>query len=355
MTDLTNADGFELVDAQKWNKPLGQPGEYVDATDKVSIDRWTKHGHDRLYLNGLATGDGWISLKDGSSDGERWTKVTAEYELDGDELTIEVGRPHRRAKYVITVKVHGDGFGDADERDEQATENDTEEDATGGAAGSEEVRADGGQPTAHGDDGERAAAPVSDEQIEAALERHEDTDHEDAHSVADIRDLLDYIQTGVENGWTEYTDNIEDDHSPTHVVAETADLVVLDTGEWALYDEELNAYDGPVAVDDVARDVVAAIHHGLARDHTDRDWGVTYPLVVAKPDGTDAGQRYIEAVINGIVRRGVSPGGAWAYYGVEIRGNSQSQWARRQGRDQSTVSEAVGRAKQALGGRRAGA
>lgn len=70
-------------------------------------------------------------------------------------------------------------------------------------------------------------------------------------------------------------------------------------------------------------------------------WGV------AKSDGIEDGQQYAEAVINGLLRRGLSPGQAWAYYGVEIRGNSRNSWATRCGySDHSAVSEAVRKAKQ---------
>lgn len=56
-----------------------------------------------------------------------------------------------------------------------------------------------------------------------------------------------------------------------------------------------------------------------------------------------------DEVINTLLRRGLSPGQAWAYYGVEILNNSRNQWAEECGySDHSAVSEAVRKAKSKL-------
>ena len=106
MTQLTTADRFEIVDAQYYNKVRS---EYRDKTADVEIDRWNNYGKDRLYINNLKTGDGWISLKDDDFGGSRWTSSKADWGLDGDELTIKIGSGPTWT-YVITVKVHGDDF-----------------------------------------------------------------------------------------------------------------------------------------------------------------------------------------------------------------------------------------------------
>ena len=106
MTQLTTADRFEIVDAQYYNKVRS---EYRDKTADVEIDRWNNYGKDRLYINNLKTGDGWIGLKDNDFGGSRWTSSKADWGLDGDELTIKIGSGPTWT-YVITVKVHGDDF-----------------------------------------------------------------------------------------------------------------------------------------------------------------------------------------------------------------------------------------------------
>lgn len=189
---------------------------------------------------------------------------------------------------------------------------------------------------------------INDKTIEAALDKHGgDPDHPDALTVADVRELLAHIQTDAEVGWADWMDGVED--GSAQVIADDGDTIVLDTGEEDLATMALDSYDGPLTVDDIAVRVVQTVHHRVAQDLApEYNWGYTYPYVMAKPDGTEAGQRYVEAVVNDLQRRGCSPGQAWAYYGVEIRGKSQSAWGRRQGRDQSQVSKAYKKAKRNL-------
>lgn len=186
---------------------------------------------------------------------------------------------------------------------------------------------------------------LSEATIKSAIERHDDPDHPDVTTVEQIRDLFETLQQGVEEGWSEYMDALED--GAVELVAETGDLVVFSTGEHVMYEEELeHVYDGEI--DDVTMDVFGAVMHDLAREHTDYDWGYTYPLVACKPDGFDAGQRYVEAVVNGLLARGLSPAEAWYYYGVKIRGNSNSSWGARTGKDRSTVATGIKRAERKL-------
>ena len=94
---------------------------------------------------------------------------------------------------------------------------------------------------------------------------------------------------------------------------------------------------------------VSGVMHSVAKRLTDYIWGYSHPLVIAKPDDFDSGRRFSEAVVNGLINEGLSPGQAWAYYGVEIRDNSRNQWAKRCGYfDHWAVSEAVRKAKKKL-------
>jgi len=329
MSDLTTADGIELVEATHRHKPISEDAEYHDVTDSVTIDRWSKYGKDRLYLNGLNTGDGWVSLKSDESGGDKWTKVEAQRELNGDELTIKVGRAvdirKGRAAYTITVRVIGDGFGE-DENDEGAD-----------ADNEQEVACDGGSDvTDH----------VEDETIEEAIDAHDDPDHEDATTVTEVRDILAALNESVRVHWSEWLDNIES--GDAQVIDETDELIVLDTGTIDKVREEI-AHHPEIDADGSTVDVVSAVMHEVAREHSNHDWGVTYPFVVRKGGSFVNVQEYVEAVLNGLRRRGVSPGQAWAYYGVEIRGHSRNHWAARcDYSDHSAVSEAVRKAESKL-------
>lgn len=207
---------------------------------------------------------------------------------------------------------------------------------------------DDGEAELVADGGEDVTKHVDDETIRRAIESNDDPDHPDALTVDDVRELLACVQRGAEVGWGTYMDNVED--GDAEVIAEDDDTIVLSTGDHNGTSEELElAYEGDIEVDGIAKTIVTQIHHELANERCDRDWGVSYPFVVAKPDGFDDGQRYVEAVVNGLQQRGLSPGQAWAYYGVEIRGNSRNSWGHRKGdHDHKNVSDALEKAKQKL-------
>jgi len=190
---------------------------------------------------------------------------------------------------------------------------------------------------------------VSDDTIRTAIESNDDPGHPDALSVDEVRELLAAIQEGAEVVWDTYMDQIE--RGTIEVVAESSDTVVLSTGDRNYVAEGLDAVADEVAadVDEIAQSVVTQIHHELAEQRCDRNWGYSWPFVVAKPEGFDGGQAYVEAVVNGLQERGLSPGQAWAYYGVEIRGESMNRWGKRKGdHDHKNVSDALAKAKQKL-------
>jgi hypothetical protein len=207
---------------------------------------------------------------------------------------------------------------------------------------------DGGDETELVTDG-GTKSPITNADIEAAIQSHDDPGHPDALTVADVRALLDAVQRDVERTWDLWMDLVERDVA--QVIADTGDALVLATGERAHYDEILGADGADLAVtyDDIAADVVNAAIHNAARRLTDRNWGYDYPMVIAKPDGADAGEGYVTAVIHNLMRRGLSPGQAWAYYGVQVRGYSRNAWASRCGySDHSAVSEPLRKAETKL-------
>lgn len=314
MTDLTDADRFELVEAR--HKDRG------DVTENVSIDRWSKYGNDRLYLNGLRTGDGYLDLQTGDSDGDSWTKVSADYEIDGDELTIEVG--NKRAIYTIVVRVHGDGF--------EATEDDSEGDEE--AAETEETEAE-----IVADGGEAATEHVSEESVDSAI-GSEGTDDERAV----LRDALADVQASVQEYWGEWMQAVEE--GSAEVVAEDDDAIVIADHSGYNWTEELDALD---VSEDWMLQAVQDAHLAEARDRTDWDWSASDPFVVAKRGSIDDGELLVDAIVNSLVRRGCSPGQAWAYYGVVIRGNSRNAWSKRCGySDHSAISEPLRKAEEKL-------
>ncbi len=305
MTDLTTAVGFEL-----------------ESGDANSVNRWTKKG-DRLYVNDLDGNwdAGYVDLQTGELE-DAGHHVSADVTVEGDTLTISF---ECKEVFISDSKIHN--YEVVVDIDWGESEEDEE--------GEPELVCDGG------DDG--ATEHIGDETIQQAIESKDDPNHPDSLTIPEVRELLAHIQQQSENYWAEWLDLI--DSGDAIVAGETDELVILDVGAHSPYGEELSDYEGDVEVDEIARLVVSVIHHNVANQHCDRNWGTTYPLVLRKPDGVDDGQAYVESVMAWLRSEGCSPGQAWHYYGVEIRGYSQSEWARRGHGDRSAISKAVGNAQ----------
>lgn len=178
---------------------------------------------------------------------------------------------------------------------------------------------------------------ITTDSIESALTRV------DADTDALQRALAD-VQASLEEYWGEWMDLVED--GSVEVVAEGHDVLVLADHTGHNWDEELAA-----TVDDavIQRAVTQAHHEEAERRAPEYDWSVADAFVVAITPGIDEGQLLVEAIVNSLMRRGLSPGQAWAYYGVRIRGHSRNGWAKRCGySDHSAVSEPLRKAEEKL-------
>ena len=320
MSELTQIDGsYQNVAAN------GDTNDW-----DAEANRWTKGDNDRLYIDGTkfvdyVALDSLVAITKGSG-------VSATAEIEGDELTLEITRDdginHKEMSATFALP---DDL--AEETDEEADE-------------------DGSQAKLVTDGGEVVASELSDEEITDAIDSQGGGgDHPDAVTVEEVRDTLSFIERSATEVWGTWMDNIE--HNETEVVAETSSVIVVSTGEWNVVGDELEAmeFEGELEREGPARDILASIitncMHKIARKHCDRNWSVDYPWVLPRP-GHD-GQDYVEATINSLLKRGLSPGQAWAFYGVEIRGNSRNLWSSRCGyADHSTVSEALRKAKRKL-------
>ena len=191
---------------------------------------------------------------------------------------------------------------------------------------------------------------LSDDEIQTAINSQGGGgDHPDAFDVDEIRDALAFVEYSARQVWETWMDNIENGDS--ELVAEAEDVIVVSTGPVNVCSEELDAmdYEGELDREGEERHILNSIltncMHIIARKHSDRNWSVDYPWVLPRP-GRD-GQLYVEAVVNGLQKRGLSPGQAWAYYGVHIRGNSQRSWGLRKGDfDNKNVSDALTQARE---------
>jgi|GEM_PF-5079357 len=239
-----------------------------------------------------------------------WEKTVVVLE-DADGETVETNIKNLVGETDYRVNIVPDVDDEDDDEDESE----------------QEVAADGGEDvTAH----------VDDETIEDAIERHDDLDHPDALTIDEVRDLLADVQQSVEGYWPEHMDAIED--GALELVEDTGDVIVLADHTGHFWSEEVNALD----VDDehgIVYSTLVSVQHAIAADLTDHSWAASTPVVVRKPDG-DGGQRYVEAVVNSLINEGLSPGQAWAVYGVHVAGHSRNAWSSMCGySDHSAVSE----------------
>lgn len=76
--------------------------------DGVSLDRWTKYGHDRLYINGgHPSVEPYIDLKTGDMGDTGTVRVTVDF--DDDIVTVEIGREDGHGPHdTITISLTGD-------------------------------------------------------------------------------------------------------------------------------------------------------------------------------------------------------------------------------------------------------
>lgn len=189
--------------------------------------------------------------------------------------------------------------------------------------------------------------PITAEEMNAAREgQQSDLEPED------LDELLEAVQENIWDHWNEQMDSIED--GSLRLVAESDEALLFadETGQfWQSQFDSIVEYINLLGTpDEGTPETVLAAHHNAAYRLVDYNWSTANPVVTSKPADFDRAQRFVEAVINGLIARGLSPGQAWGYYGVIIRGHSRNQWAQRCGyADHSAVSEAVRKAEKKLG------
>lgn len=349
---LTNATGFKLVSGTKTN----DDGDTRSLEE--SVNRWTKYGNDRLYFD---KNDAFVDLQTGEVECDG-PYHRGNSEFDGETLTVTITFKEWTKTYEIAVEMptsreedhnkdDSDNEKTLEEKEEEfkddidailyGSEDDTEDDQEEGSGESNELVADGGTD---------ASTHFEENEIEASIENNENTNDSEPLSVNEVRNALAEIQASFEKFWAEHMDSIEDGH--LEVVAETEHAVVFADHSGYGWNEELDALGlerDRSSDDQILRKTLMETHHRAASRICDCNLSTADPFVVAKPEGVRHGQIFVETIINSLLQRGLSPGQAWAYYGVEIRGNSRNQWAARCGyNDHSAVSEAVRKANRKM-------
>lgn len=189
--------------------------------------------------------------------------------------------------------------------------------------------------------------PITTEEMDTAIEGHGARIDRD-----DLDDLLQAIQEDVEDFWSEHMGAVEEGKIELIAEDDTALIFADQYGEfWQSQFDALADYINllGIEVEGIFETIIAA-HHNAAYRLADHNWSTANPIVVGKTIDFDGTQLFVEAIVNSLMARGLSPGQSWAYYGVIIRGSSRNKWAQRCGySDHSAVSEAVRKAQKKLG------
>jgi len=175
---------------------------------------------------------------------------------------------------------------------------------------------------------------LTDAEIESAIEQHDDTDHPDAYTVAEVRDVLDRINEDIIDHWDLHQDALDD--GAYEIVHEDRDVIVLAEGGH-FWNEQFDAME----IGDehgILTSIVVNLQHVAARNHCDYSWSVSTPVVVEKTGDFRGGE---QQVLGEIARRTDEFGSvarAVDTLATEVHGWSKGNWARRTGRNPSTVT-----------------
>jgi len=175
---------------------------------------------------------------------------------------------------------------------------------------------------------------LTDAEIESAIEQHDDTDHPDAYSVDEVRDVLDRINSDILDHWDLHQDAIDD--GAYEIVHEDGDVIVLAEGGH-FWNEQFEAMD----IGDehgILHSIVVNLHHVAARNRCDYSWSVSTPVVVEKSDDFRSGE---QNVLREVARRTNELGSvarAVDSLATETHGWKKGNWARLTGRNPSTVT-----------------
>jgi len=121
---------------------------------------------------------------------------------------------------------------------------------------------------------------LTDAEIESAIEQHDDTDHPDSYTVAEVRDVLDRINEDIIDHWDLHQDAIDDGYYT--IVHEDCDVIVLaDDGHF--WNDQFDAMESGDE-HGILNTIVVNLQHVAARNHCDYSWSVSTPVVVETTD-----------------------------------------------------------------------
>jgi len=147
---------------------------------------------------------------------------------------------------------------------------------------------------------------ITNNDIEAAIEQHDDPDHDDALTVHAARAIIDAIQQSIEDYYSGWLDMV--DEETVEIVREDKEAIVFADHSGHAWNEELDAAG---VEDDVHRTVIRSAHHKAASELTEYSWSASDPFVVEKSSDWQRAEQHVRRTIatlareSGSVARGV--------------------------------------------------
>jgi hypothetical protein len=138
-------------------------------------------------------------------------------------------------------------------------------------------------------------ASITDAQIEAQIAQHDDPEHPDAATVAEVRDVLQTVHEQLLGSWADVEDIL--DESDATIVHEDASAVVIADPTGHLLGDELDmagVNDAPMHA------IVRGAYHEAAKAVCDYDWSVASPIVLEMPPEWHAAR---EHALRSVARR----------------------------------------------------
>lgn len=173
---------------------------------------------------------------------------------------------------------------------------------------------------------------VAERYIESAIDQHDDPDHPDAYTVAQVREAFAALQRDLADTLETY-----DDHST--VAYEDKELVVYVDADGTDLEHAIDA--AGIDADDILTSILSNLMHAVARERSDYEWSGAYPLVVRKPLALRRGERHALNRIGHLSRDlgGLPQGTDW--YACQIRGWGQRKWSEYTGRSHGAAGKNV--------------
>lgn len=179
-----------------------------------------------------------------------------------------------------------------------------------------------------------ATSVFSDGEIETAIEQHDDPDHPESYSVAEVREVLNRINADILDYWDEHQDAM--DAGSYEIVHEDSDVIVL-VEQGHFWNEQFNTME----IGDengTLQSIIVDLQFTAARNRCEYSWSVSRPVIIEKNDDFRAGE---QTVLREIARRADEFGSiarAVDSLATENHGWSNSSWANLTGRNPSTVT-----------------